>query len=55
MIMQRTMIILLSISLVVMVLAFVAIITTWAIKCILEWIIDIEYWWKDLKERHKHE
>ena len=48
------MIIFLSISLAVIVLAFVAIIVTWAIKCVLEWLDDIAYWWKDLKERHKH-
>ncbi len=44
----------LSISIVLIVLAFVAIIVTWAIKCILEWLDDIAYWWKEFKERHTH-
>lgn len=44
----------LSISLVLIVLALVALIVTWDIKCILEWLDDIDYWWKDFKERHMH-
>lgn len=43
----------LTISVCVIVLAFVAIIVTWAIKCVLEWSDDIAYWWKEFKDRHK--
>ncbi len=41
----------LTICLCVIVLAFVAVIVTWSIKCILEWSDDVAYWWKEFKQR----
>lgn len=35
-------------------IAFVAVIVTWAIKCILEWSNDIAYWCKEFKERYQN-
>lgn len=45
---------LLTISVCIITLAFVAIIVTWSIKCILEWSDDIAYWWKEFKARKRY-
>lgn len=34
-------------------IALAVLIVTWVIKCVLEWLDDIAYWWKEFKSRRK--